>query len=89
MLVVISDEIVESVSVVRSDEIHTRVRPPAVVLVKIGAAGQSIRDFSDKSFVAPPKTAHRIAKFSVPFRKRGRKITDLITAVANVPRLRD
>src|SRR5438552_1446972 len=55
VLVVISDQIVESVSVVRSDEIHTRVRPPALVLVKIGAAGQSIRDFSDKSFVAPPK----------------------------------
>ena len=89
MLVVVTDKVIERISVVRRNEVDARVRPAPIVLVKIGAAGQSIRHFADKTFVAAPKTAHGVAKFSVPFRKGRRKIADLITAVANVPWLGD
>src|ERR1700686_4465306 len=71
----------------RGNEVDARIRAPAIVLVKVGAARQPVGDFADLAFIAFPVTARYIAIFPVPFRPSGRKITDLITAIADVPRL--
>src|SRR5262249_34675044 len=87
VFVVVTDQIVQGESVVRRDEVDAVIWPAPVVLIEIGTAGQSITDFTDEPFVAPPEAAHRIAKLSIPFRERQRKISYVITAIANVPRL--
>ena len=66
VFVVVTHDIVEREPVVRGDEINAGVGAAAVVLIKIRAAGQSIADFADQSFIAAPETPHRVAKFSVP-----------------------
>src|SRR6266487_7026061 len=89
MFLIVANEICESKSVVGGDKINAGVRPFAIVLIKIGAASQSICHFADLPLVALPKTAHGVAIFPVPFRPQNRKIPDLIPAFAHVPRFRD
>ena len=89
VFLVVADEIVQGEAIVRGDEIDARIRAAAAVLIQIGAAREPIGDLADAAFVAFPKTAHFVAIFAVPFRPEHRKIADLITAFAHVPRLCD
>src|SRR6478736_1544980 len=83
------NEISESESIMRGNEIDAGVWPFTIVLIKIGAAGQPIGHFTDLAFVALPKTPHGIAILPIPFRPQHREIPNLIPAFADVPRLRD
>ena len=89
VFVVVADEIVQRETVVRGNEIDAGVGAAAVVLVEVRAARQAISHLADPPFVAFPKAADRVAILAVPLRPEDRKITDLITAFAHVPRLRD
>src|SRR5207249_4284226 len=86
---VVTEEVVQRESVVCGDEVYARARTTAIMLIEIGAAGESICHFADAALVASPKTAHRVAKFSVPLRPNRREISNLIAAFADVPRFRD
>src|SRR6188474_2113809 len=54
---VVADQIGQCESVMGCDEVHARVRPPAVMFIKIGASGESIRHVTSAAFIAFPKTA--------------------------------
>src|SRR4030095_5847168 len=71
------------------DEVDARVRPQAVMFIKIGASGESIRHVTDPAFIAFPKTADRVAVFAVPFRPGRGKVPHLIAASSDIPRFCD
>ena len=89
MLLIVADQIVQRETIVRGDKIDAGVRASPVVLVQVGASAEPVRHLADASLIAFPKTANRVAVFSVPFRPRRRKIPDLIAALADVPRFRN
>src|SRR5262249_17305445 len=68
VLFVVADQIAQSESIMSCDKVDARVRPPSVMLIKIGASGESICHFTNATFIAFPKTADRVAVFAVPFR---------------------
>src|SRR6478609_4995140 len=71
------------------NEVDARVKPSAVTFIEIGASGKSIRHVTNTPFIALPKTADRVAKFSVPFRPGRGKVAHLIAAFPDVPRFCD
>src|SRR6266542_931320 len=89
VLFVVADQVAQRETIVRSDEINARVRAPPSVLVQIGAAGEPVTHLADAALVALPKTANCVGVLAVPFRKRHRKIANLISAVPDVPRFRN
>src|SRR5207237_2259874 len=89
VLFIVADQVVESKTIVRGNEIHARVRAPPILLVQVRTAGKPVAHLADAALVAFPKTADCVAVFAVPFRKRRGEISHLITTVAHVPWLRD
>ena len=89
VFLVVADEIVERESVVRGDEIHARRGSAAVVGKEILAAGDAGGELSRDPRIAPPETAHPVAEFSIQLGPVDREIADLVSAVAEVPRLGD
>src|SRR5215510_5531396 len=85
VFLVVADQIGQCESIMGCNEVDARVRPPAVMFVHIGASGQSIRHFTDATFVPLPKTADRVAIFSVPFGPGHRKVAHLIASFSNIP----
>ena len=89
VFVIVADEIGQRKSVVRRDKIDAGIGATAIVLVKIGTAGEPVSHFPDAALVPFPETANDIAVFAVPLRPQDGEISDLITAFPNVPRLRN
>ena len=89
VLFVIADQVVESETIVRGNEINAVIWTSPVVSIKIGATGESLAHLTDVALVAFPKTANRVAVFAVPFRPWRGEISHLITAVTHIPRLGD
>src|SRR6516225_9915107 len=85
VLLVVADEVLESEPIVCGDEIDTRVRTPAVVLVEIAAAGEAVGEVRQLAFVPLPVAAHRITIFAIPLRPQHREIAHLISPVTDVP----
>src|SRR5262249_24477629 len=85
VLLVVADEIVQRVAVVRRDEIDTRVRAAAARLIDVARSGQARRKVGDPSRVAAPEMTHRIAITTVPLSPTNRKVADLITPGSDVP----
>src|SRR6476660_3401511 len=86
---IVADQVVESEPVVRGNEIDAGIWASPVVPIKIGAPSEPVAHLANAALVAFPKTANRVAVFALPFRKRHRKITNLIAAVPDVPRFRN
>src|SRR4051812_27220442 len=89
VLVVVGNEIAEREAVVRSNEIHARVRPPRRALIQVGAAGEAIRELRERLVRAAPKIAHGVAILAVPLRPQWWEVADLVSTFADVPRLGD
>src|SRR5436305_5957176 len=89
MFLVVADQIGQCESIVGCNEVHARVRPPAVMFIEIGASGESIRHLSNATFVAFPKTPDGVAIFAIPFRPGHREVAHLIAAFSDVPRFCD
>src|SRR5580765_5516271 len=70
VLFVVADQIGQCKSIMDCNEVDARVRPSAVMFIEIGASDKSIRHVTNAAFIALPKTADQVAKFSVPFRPR-------------------
>ena len=89
VLVVVRDEIVESESIVRRDEIDARKGAPPAPTVQVAAPRQPIpqlRHLASITFHVPPDG---VPVFAVPLGPADRKVADLIAAFAHVPGLRD
>ncbi len=89
VLLVVGDEIAQREAVVRGDEVDAGVRPPAVVLVEVGAAGEAVGELAERPLLAAPVVAHRVAVLAVPLAPAHREVADLVAALADVPRLGD
>ena len=89
VFIVVGDQIRQGISVMRGDEIDTRLGPFPVPLIEVRGTGQPISHFPGLAFVAFPIAAYRVAVFAVPFRPEYREITDLIAAFSDIPRFRD
>ena len=89
VLFVVADQIFQREAVVRGHEIDAGVRPAAIVLVEIAAAGEAVGEIGELAFVALPVTAHRVAIFAVPLRPQHGKVAHLVAAAADVPGLGD
>ena len=71
------------------DEVDAGVRFAAIVLVKVGRAGEAIGKVREDAFVAFPEPAHGIAVLAVPLCPDDGELADLIAAFPNVPGLGD
>src|SRR5262245_289217 len=80
VFLVVADQIGQCESIMGCNEVDARVRPPAVMLVEIGASGKSVRHLTNATFIAFPKAADRVAIFAIPFRPGGRKVAHLVAA---------
>src|SRR5215475_5496049 len=89
VVLVVADQISQREPVMCCDEVNARIRPAAVMFIEVGAPGQSIGHFANAALVALPKTANRVTIFSIPFGPVDRKIANLVTPIADVPRLCD
>src|SRR6266480_2714999 len=89
MFLVVADQIGQCESIVGCNEVDARVRPPAMMFVEVGAAGESISHLTNATFVAFPKTPDRVAIFAIPFRPGHREVAHLIAAFSDVPRFCD
>src|SRR6185436_7911097 len=87
VFLVVRDEVSHRKPVVRRDEVDTRLRAAAVA-VQIRAAGQARGKCPEGSFAAPV-VAYCIAVLAVPLTPGRRKLSELITAFADVPRFRN
>ena len=86
---VVRNEIVKREAVVCRNEVDAGVRTAPRQLVEIGAAGETISELAEGLIGAAPIVTHRVAIFAVPLRPQRRKVSDLITALADIPRLGD
>ncbi len=71
----------------RGDEVDAGVRAPRRALVEVRAAGQPVGELRERPVGAAPEVAHGVAILAVPLRPQRREITDLVTALADIPRL--
>src|SRR5665213_2949923 len=71
------------------DEVDAHVRVAPVIFIDIAAAGQAIGKLRGKPAISAPKATHRVAVAAVPLRPANGKVSDLVAAGSNVPRLRD
>src|SRR5262249_62383318 len=87
MLFVITDQVGEREPVVRRDEIDARIWLAPVAFVKVTASRQTVGQVRNQSVVAAPESAHCVSINAVPFRPERGEVSDLIAALAQVPRL--
>src|SRR5207237_2743379 len=80
VLLFVADEVGEREAVVRGDEVDAGVGAPAALLVEVAAAGETRRQLGDRTAIAAPETAHRVAGLAVPLRPPGREVADSIAA---------
>ena len=62
VLLVVGDQVAQREAVVRGDEVHARVRAPAVVLVEIGAAGQSTGELAERRALRRASSRARVSR---------------------------
>src|ERR1035438_534834 len=66
VLLTVADQIAQSETIVRRDEIDACVRLAAVVLVEIAGPGQSIGNVGELALVSFPEAADRVPILTVP-----------------------
>src|SRR5262249_13857763 len=67
------------------NEIDTGVGSPSGGFIEVGAAGEAIRNLAEGLILAAPVVTHAIPIFSVPLQPQRRKLSHLITALADIP----
>src|SRR5262249_16865948 len=87
VLVVVGDKVAQRKSVVRDNEIDACKRAASAAFVELTAARASGPKFVALPAVALPGAPDRIPMLPVPFRPTGRKVSDLVSAFSDVPRL--
>ena len=75
--------------VVARHEVDRRGRLAGRRLVQVGAAREPVAELAERRRLAAPQVADRVAVPAVPLRPARREVTDLVPAVAHVPRLGD
>src|SRR5581483_2442189 len=66
VLVVVRDEVVQGVAVVRGDEIHACPGFAPALVEEVGRAGDAAREIRHLAFIAFPERAHGVAVLVVP-----------------------
>ena len=89
VFVVVGNEVVQSKSIVRGNKVDAGVRPLALVLVKIRAAGQAVGKLGHGICISLPIAANAIPVFTVPFRPGNREIADHVAPLTDIPWLGD
>ena len=89
VLLVVGHEIPQREAVVGDDEVDAGERFAPAAFIQIAAAGKPIRQLARLPSVALPVAPDGIPVFAVPFRPTRGKVSDLITAFADVPWLGD
>src|SRR5687768_5484923 len=89
VLLVVRNQIAQGEPVVRGNEVHARVRPPAVVFIEIRAAGEAAGEFAERATLPTPVVAYGVAIAPVPFTPTDGKIAHLVAARPDVPRFGD
>src|SRR5438132_14208041 len=69
------------------DEIDAGIRASAAMLVEIAAAAQPVSELRGGAAVSFPESPDGVPIFAVPLRPQDRKVSHLIAAFAQVPRL--
>jgi hypothetical protein len=87
--VVVGDQVAQGKAVVAGDEVDRGERAPAVVLVQVTGARQPGREFGQRGVPAAPEVADPVSVLAVPFGPQRREVTDLVAALAHVPRFGD
>ena len=89
VLLVVRHQVGQREAVVTGDEVDARAWPPPGGFVEVRGPGQPRGEFAEGRGFAPPVVAHNVAILPVPFGPQTWKVADLITALADVPRLGD
>ena len=89
VLLVVGHQVPHREAVVGGDEVDARDRAAAVVLVEVGRAGDARGELAERGRLAAPEVADDVAVAAVPLGPQRREAADLVTAVAEVPRLGD
>src|ERR671910_2187884 len=89
VLLVVADQIVQGKPVVGGDEVDAGVGTATVPLIEIGRPGEAIGQLRDRDVARLPVVADRIPVLVVPLAPEGREVTDLVTALGDVPGLPD
>src|SRR4051812_27438333 len=85
VLVVVTDQVAQSETVMGSNEVAARGGRPAIVRVKVAAARYAGRQFSYRCAMSFPESADRVTILSVPLTPKNREVTYLVTARSQVP----
>ncbi len=89
VLVVVRHQVVQGEAVVAGDEVDGGQRPPPVVLVQVGGAGQPGGELRERARLAAPQVPHGVAVLAVPLGPQRREVAHLVAALAHVPGLGD
>ncbi len=89
VLLVVGDEVAQGEAVVAGHEVDRGERPPPVVLVQVGGAGQPGGELREGARLAPPQVPHAVPVLAVPLGPQRREVPHLVAALAHVPRLGD
>ncbi|CAM5589026.1 hypothetical protein SGLAM104S_04776 [Streptomyces glaucescens] len=89
VLLVVRRQVVQGEAVVAGDEVDGGQRPPPVVLVEVGRAGQPGGELRQGARLAPPQVPDRVPVLAVPLGPQGREVAHLVAALAHVPRFGD
>src|SRR6476661_3954532 len=85
MLGVVADQVLQSETVVRSDEVHACIGTPPTSGIKIAGSGNAVCQLADDAAVALPVGAQSIAIFVVPLSPAHWEFPDLISTFAEIP----
>src|SRR5262249_32025437 len=89
VLLRIADQVHQREAVVDGHMIAAGARPAAMMPEPVGRRGHARAEIADQVALAAPEPSERLPVGIVPFRPAGREGTQLISARAEIPRLRD
>ena len=89
VLGVVAHQILQSEAVVRGDEVDAGIGTPSAACVEIARPRNAVGKFSNQPTISFPIGPHCVAVFVVPLRPAHGKLSNLISAFAQVPRLGD
>src|SRR5215467_6747596 len=89
VFLLIADEVVQRVAVVRRDEVDARVRTAPARLIDVARSSEARRQLRHPPVVPTPEMTDRVAVSSVPFCPPNGEVAHLVSAGTDSPRLRD
>ena len=89
VLFVVADQIIEGKTVVRGHEINRRSGAAVIVCIQVRGTGDTRSELAERGWLAAPEVADSVAVLTVPFSPLWWEVTDLVTALTDIPRLCD